>query len=107
MNQGLRNSCLTHRFDIHRLVQDLVEEPLDRFAGDGLGAGEHLEQHDAERVDIGGFGDLLAEHLLGRHVIRRSERKSGLGHRQAFGFGDAEIHQLRFAALRRDGRSPA
>jgi len=35
-------------------------------------SGEHLEGDNAERVEIGSRIDLLAQRLLGRHVLGRS-----------------------------------
>ena len=36
-------------------------------------AGEHLEEHDAQRVEVGLRPDRVAERLLGRDVVRRAE----------------------------------
>ena len=42
-------------------------------------AGEHLVRHRAERVDVAAPVDrAIAGRLLGRHVLRRAERESGL-----------------------------
>ena len=44
--------------------------------------GEHVEQHAAERVDVGAVIDSpRAAALLGRHVDRRAEHHAGLGRR--------------------------
>ena len=77
----------------------LGEAGLARF-GFRIGqvAGQELVGQHAERVDIGGRRDRLAEHLLGRGVFARHHRRlragePGLGS----GFeqlGDAEIEQL-------------
>ena len=63
-------------------------------------AGEHLVEHDAERVDVGLAGHRLAERLLGRDVVGRAEHPAG--QRQAFlgqRAGDAEVRDLRAALL--------
>ncbi len=65
-------------------------------------AGEHLEQHDAQRVEVGLAGDLVAERLLGGDVVGRAQH-AAVG-RQALlveRAGDAEVRHLR-AALRVD-----
>ena len=38
-------------------------------------AGEQLVEHDAQRIDVGGGGHGLAEHLLGRRVLGRQRAK--------------------------------
>ena len=42
------------------------------------GAGEQVEGHAAERVDVGGRADGLAADLLGRDVVERAEDLAGL-----------------------------
>ena len=42
-------------------------------------ARDHLEQHDADRVDVGARVDRpAADRLLGRHVVRRADDDVGL-----------------------------
>ncbi|MCO5166527.1 MAG: protein kinase [Planctomycetes bacterium] len=59
-----------------RLVDDLLEEERAR-ARVGVLAREQLEEHDAERVDVGGRPRVGAAHLLGGHVLRRAEGHAG------------------------------
>jgi hypothetical protein len=48
-------------------------EDLDRRpSGERTSAGQHLEQHDAEGVDVAAAVELEAARLLGRHVRRRA-----------------------------------
>ena len=63
-------------------------------------AGEHLVEHDAERVEVGLPGDGLPERLLGGDVVGRAEHAPG--DRQAFlgeRAGDAEVGDLGAAFL--------
>ena len=67
---------------------------------EGDRAGEHLVEHDAERVEVGLAGDRLAERLLGRDVVGRAEHAPGdrqplLGERAR----DAEVGDLGAAFL--------
>ena len=71
-----------------------------RLAGEGDLSGEHLVEHDAERVEVGLPGHGLAERLLGRDVVGRAEHAPGdrqalLGERA----GDAEVGDLGAAFL--------
>ena len=71
-------------------------------------AGEHLEEHDAERVDVGLAVDVVAERLLGRDVVGRAEHAAVGG--QALLLeraGDAEVGDLRRALARPRARSGA
>ena len=45
-----------------------------RVAGERAPAGQHLVEHDADRVDIGGRRRRLAARLLRRHVRRRARQ---------------------------------
>ena len=63
-------------------------------------AGEHLEEHDAQRVEVGLAGDGAAERLLGRDVVGRAEHAAVGG--QALlvqRAGDPEVRDLRRALL--------
>ena len=63
----------------------------------GRFAGEHLVEHDAQRVDVAAGIAALALHLLGGDVIGRAHHLRKLGERQpprAGLAGDAEIDQL-------------
>ena len=71
-----------------------------RLAGEGNLPGEHLVEHDAERVEVGLTGDGLSECLLGRDVVGRAEHAPGdrqalLGERAR----DAEVRDLGTAFL--------
>ena len=57
-------------------------------------AGNSLEQHQPQRVDVGRRADGLAAHLLGRHVGRGTDRDPGAGHSsRPDNAGDPEIGQ--------------
>ena len=57
-----------------RLALEHAREDVgDVVAGEQALAGEHLEQHDAERPDVGALVDGPAARLLGRHVGRGAE----------------------------------
>ena len=86
------------RLALHVLVHDrhVIAARVGRHAG------QHFVEDDAERVDVGALVDLLAEDLLGRHVLRRADDVAGLGElRVAFALrgGDAEVHDLEQAFL--------
>ena len=63
-------------------------------------AGEHLEQHDPERVEVGLAGDVVAERLLGRDVVGRAEH-AAVGRQPVLveRARDAEVGDLRRALL--------
>ena len=64
-------------------------------AAERRSAGEHLEQEEAERVDVGAGVDRLRLHLLGREVPRGADDRAGS--RQvapALGLRDAEVGDL-------------
>ena len=67
---------------------------------EGPPPGQHLEHHDAERVDVRPLGRRLATGLLGAHVLDRpqgrpGQRHLGLGDRP----GDPEVGHLDPAVL--------
>ena len=84
-----------------------ADDALDlgrRAARDAVGAlaCHELVQQDAERVNVARGADDLAAHLLRARAFRRQRRDAG--HREAARFavdelGDAEVEQLRLAAL--------
>ena len=59
--------------------QDLVEHDAGRRPPERLVPGRHLVQHDAEREEIRAGVELLAPHLLGRHVGHRADRPPRAG----------------------------
>ena len=78
------------------LGEQLRDDRLRGRAGVGRLSGEHLVQHRAEGVDIAPAVELtVGGGLLGAHVLRRAQRKSGLGETPAAGLGhrarDSEI----------------
>ena len=63
---------------------------------------EHLVDHDAERVDVGGGGRFAAARLLGSQVSGGAHDGSDLGDARLFGgTGDAEVRQLYGHLVRR------
>ena len=85
-------------------VHDLVEHGLG-VAGEGELAGEGLEHHDPERIDVGGGRTRRVQDRLGRQIGESADDDVGLRHARVLGpEGDAEIHQLRapLLALARD-----
>ena len=85
--------------DVGRRRRVLVQAPQRdrrrRVALERSTAGEHLEQDDAERVDVGCAGDLVAARLLRAEVVDGAERRAGDGHRRlGHGARDAEVGDL-------------
>src|SRR5690606_23870744 len=70
-------------FDERRelLVLLLVDDVVEALPGPGLAAGEHLVPHEAETVDVAPAVQLVAVHLLRRHVCGGPDR--GAGKREA------------------------
>jgi hypothetical protein len=65
------------------------------LALEGQLADGELVQHDAAREHVGAEVELLAEHVLGRHVRRRAEQLPGHGHAlRVDHLRDAEVGQL-------------
>jgi hypothetical protein len=73
-----------HVDDRHRVV-----------GGERLCAGQHLEQHDAQAVQVAARIELLAVPLLRAHVVRRAEDQPGIGdlELQRLVLGEPEINQ--------------
>ena len=68
---------------------------------EGSTAGEHLEEHDAEGVDVRRRGGLLAARLFGAEVVDRAERRPGQRHLGlGDGPGDPEVGDLHAAVAR-------
>src|SRR5579871_206049 len=57
----------------------LVDHLHRRAAGEGLAAGEHLVEHDAEAVEVAARIDELGMSLLRAHVVRGAEDLAGTG----------------------------
>jgi hypothetical protein len=55
------------------------------------------KQQNAERVNVGLRSERLAQHLFGRHVVRRAQCESAPREIHAGRFGDPEVHQLDLA----------
>ena len=53
---------------------EVREQDLEARALERRRAGDELEQHAAERVEIRARVDDLAVRLLGRHVVRRADQ---------------------------------
>ena len=82
------------------LVQALERHPGRRVGLERPPAGQHLVEHDAQRVDVGGPGHLVAPRLLRAEVVDRAQggagdRHRGLGH----GARDAEVGDLHVAVV--------
>ena len=60
----------------HRFVQLCPHQLRSRLPIERLATGQHLEQHQAERVDVGTCVDRAARDLLRRHVARGSDAAS-------------------------------
>ena len=61
-------------------MQDVIDDLGRRSAGERHPAGGELEEHDAEREEIGAVIDRPAERLLGRHVGHRADDHAGNRH---------------------------
>ena len=62
-----------------RLVQDRVKNVARTFSAERHRARYHLIENRAEREEIGARVQLLAAHLLRRHVSHRAQRGSRTG----------------------------
>ena len=104
----LRHQAVDERVERggHRQVGEAFEQRGDRvvrvFVGDrgaaaaeGALAGEHFEEQQADRIEIGAVVERFAEHLLGRDVFGRAEDDAGLGVARGveLALGDAEVEQ--------------
>ena len=80
----------------HRLADVEVRDRHRAVAGERHDAGEHLVEHDAERVDVGAGVDREALRLLGREVGGGPHDRAGAGEAVAgaVGPGDAEVGDL-------------
>ena len=79
----------------HGLVEVAHRDRDGGVALEGHGAGQHLEEQDAERVEIGRRRRGLTPGLLGRDVGGRPHHGPGVGERRLpAGPGDAEVGHL-------------
>ena len=75
--------------------EDARDHVRDGLARERLAAGEALEEHAAERPDVGAPVDRLAARLLGAHVGRGAEDHARAGARRAVSVGEADEVGLR------------
>ena len=87
-----------------RVVQVLAEHLAHRATGERRTSGEALEQHDAERVEVGTLirRDVDQSRLLGGHVARRSDRLVAEGALQPSAARETEIDEDGSARLGED-----
>ncbi len=86
------------RHELGRLVvDDLVQQGGDVLAQERPLAGQHFEEDDTQREDVGAGVDLALENLLRRHVGRCGRGGSGPGDVDRLYGGDAEVHQVGLA----------
>jgi hypothetical protein len=101
-HRGERGGHLrAHLLDVRHVLAHVLHRHGDLvLAVEGNVAGEHLEEDDAERVDVRLPVDVVAQRLLGRHVVRRAEhaavRREAVVVERA---GDAEVGDLGRALL--------
>ena len=89
------------RLHVGEVLADVLHRHRDLvLAVEGDVAGEHLEQHDAEAVDVGLAVDVVAERLLGGDVVGGAE-DAALGGQALLveRAGDAEVGDLGGALL--------
>jgi hypothetical protein len=74
-DRGRRGRHLgTDPLDVREVLADVLHGHADLvLAVERDLAGEHLVEHDAERVDVRLAVDVVAERLLGGHVVRRAQ----------------------------------
>ena len=81
-----------------------LEQRLAVVAAEGQLPGEHLEEEDAERVEIALRRRLFAARLLGRHVLGRPEdralRREARVHREVREAEVEDLHEVFSAAAR-------
>ena len=78
-----------------RIAEDAREDGVDALAFERPSPGQHLEQHDAERPDVGGRPDAAEPDLLRRHVRGAPDRLVRPGDPGVLlELGDAEVEDL-------------
>ena len=81
------------------LIEYFEEDRLDAVSGERFLVRQKPIEDDASAENVGAAVDLLPADLLRRHIIRRSEHGARLRLRGLRKPRDAEIHDLRDAAL--------
>ena len=81
------------------LVDDLVGDGGNRVGQEGMVTRQGLVEDDAEGEEVAAPIELLAPHLLRRHVGRRAEDLAGDGLGRPAELGDAEVHHLGLAVV--------
>ena len=79
---------------LRQLVHVLHGDLDRRVAGERHLAGQHLVEHDAGRVEVGGGRHRRAARLLGREVLRGAHDRAGLGHLRGAVPRDPEVGHL-------------
>ena len=85
-----------------RLLHVFVGDRHRRVAGERRPPGDHLVEHDPERVEVGAGIDVLALRLLGREVGGGPHDRAGLGEvagPAGHGPGDTEVGHLHLAGV--------
>ena len=78
-----------------RHLREVLHRDLERrIARERHLPGEHLVEHDADRVEIGGLVDRRAARLLRREVLRGADDRADLGHLAGAGPRDPEVRHL-------------
>ena len=78
-----------------RHLREVLHRDLERrVARERDLPGEHLVEHDADRVEVGGLVDRRAARLLGREVLRGADDRADLGHLARAGARDPEVGHL-------------
>src|SRR6185312_15879597 len=90
IDRGRRHIRFVQRLQIEWFVKDLMKDLFEILRLNGLLACQQLVEQHAKRVYVCLGGDILPQHLLGRHVIRSAQRKSGLSEPHSVRLGDAE-----------------
>ena len=62
-----------------RLVENAIKNCARGATGERQSAGGHLIEHHAKRKKIGAGVEFLSQHLLGRHIRHRTQRRARTG----------------------------
>ena len=87
------------RIDLPRrdrnFIDNFIDDRGDVLAGEGLFAGQHFVEHDAQRKNVAAAVHRAPLHLLGRHVAGRAHDVRGLlGAAELKNLGSAEVRDL-------------